>query len=58
MFVAASDAKISCLKHELHLIKKRDKLVSEYLAQIKKVCELLVASRHPVLDGEKNLVDS
>ncbi|KAG8476579.1 hypothetical protein CXB51_033494 [Gossypium anomalum] len=48
LFGAASGAKISRLKHELYSVKKGHQSVKEYLGQIKKICDLLAASGHPV----------
>lgn len=52
LFGAASGAKISRLKHELHSVKKGHQSVKEYLGQIKKICDLLAASGHPVSTEE------
>lgn len=46
-FAAVSSAKVSRLKHELHLLNKGHMIVKEYLANIKSTCDLGYFS-HPI----------
>lgn len=41
LFATASDVKVACLKHELHSIRKGDQSIAEYLAHVKRLCDVL-----------------
>ncbi|KAG8478707.1 hypothetical protein CXB51_028586 [Gossypium anomalum] len=47
------DLKVACLKHDLHSIKRGDLSIARYLAQIKQLCDLLLASGHTLSDKEQ-----
>ncbi|GMI77078.1 hypothetical protein HRI_001377100 [Hibiscus trionum] len=51
-FAAKSTAKISSLRHNLHSQKKRGLSISEYLANIKLICDTLAASGNDVSEQE------
>lgn len=53
LFTAASDAKVARLKHELHSTTKGDRLVVEYLAYIKRLCDVLSRSGPGVTEREQ-----
>ncbi|MBA0629285.1 hypothetical protein Godav_023866 [Gossypium davidsonii] len=53
LFTAATGANLSCLKHELHFIKKGTLTVKEYIAKIQNTYALLEASRSVVLKAKK-----
>lgn len=48
LFAAASEAKVVWLQHELHLVAKGNLSVTEYLARVKKMCDVLEVSSHGV----------
>lgn len=47
------DAKVARFKHNLHSITKGDRSVEEYLAQVKRLCDVLAASGHEVTEREQ-----
>ncbi|KAK5811539.1 hypothetical protein PVK06_026880 [Gossypium arboreum] len=53
LFVTASNAKVSRLKHTLHSLKKGNPLVKEYLAKINGICDLLAAFGHSISNDEQ-----
>ncbi|KAH1057866.1 hypothetical protein J1N35_035931 [Gossypium stocksii] len=53
LFAAATGAKLSRIKHDLHSIKKCTLIVKEYIAKIQNTCALLEASGSVVSEAEK-----
>lgn len=53
LFAAASDVKVTRIKHDLHSVTKGDRSVEEFLAQVKRLCDLLATSGHELTEREK-----
>lgn len=53
VFAAATEAKLSRLRHELHLVKEGTLTVKEYVSKIQNICALLEASRHRISEAER-----
>lgn len=53
LFATASDVKVAQLKHELHSVKKGERSVAEFLANVKRLCDVLTTSGHGVTESEQ-----
>lgn len=53
-----SDSKVARLKHDRQSITKGERSVEEYLAQIKRFCDVLATSGHKVSDVFVGAVES
>lgn len=53
LFATKSEPKVGRLKHDLHAVKKGDLSVTEYLARVKRMCDVISTSGHGVSESKQ-----